>query len=233
MSPNKTLYIRDEDLAVWERAEQMSRQTKQSVSQLAAGALQRLLFPKSPSGLKVVVATDNDEPVAYSDSDPDGLPLLIFQRHAEHGQGWVLSFPHGDDYFIPGDISDVEWAIGRAQGHLDRSPEPGEAKFEAIRVEIGEQPLTVGFDGRWLVEPENDETRTGEEGYDAGAYWGIALTKRGRYAVFTAHCNEQWPATLKDYDTLDAAAADGTPADIIALAKQELGEEHVIIWRDI
>jgi hypothetical protein len=118
----------------------------------------------------------------------------------------------------------IEWAreiLRRARE--DMSP---------ITVDVGEPSLTVGFTGRWLVEPDSDETRTGEDGYDAGAYWGVALTKRGRIAVYTAHCNESWPATLRDYDSLDSAVSDGVPADIAALAASGLGEERVL-WRDI
>ncbi len=44
--------------------------------------------------------------------------------------------------------------------------------------------------------------------------------------------NEEWPASLSDYDTLDNAIADDLPEGIIAMAKKALGEEHVI-WRDI
>ena len=44
-------------------------------------------------------------------------------------------------------------------------------------------------------------------------------------------CNYGWPATLHDYDSLDAAA-EHVPADIIARAAAELGETRVL-WRDI
>jgi hypothetical protein len=50
--------------------------------------------------------------------------------------------------------------------------------------------------------------------------------------VTAALCNEGWPASLNDYDSLDAAADGGVPADIIAMAAAELGETR-IIWRDI
>jgi hypothetical protein len=103
--------------------------------------------------------------------------------------------------------------------------------MEKITVEVGEPALTTGFIGRWLVMPGRDETRTGEEGYDAGAYWGIALTQKHRIAVYTAHCNDRWAPVINDYDTLDDAAED-VPEDIIALAAAELGEQRVI-WRDI
>jgi hypothetical protein len=47
-----------------------------------------------------------------------------------------------------------------------------------------------------------------------------------------AHCNDGWPASLNDYSSLDAAANDDVPEEIIALAAAELGETRVI-WRDI
>lgn len=134
----------------------------------------------------------------------------------------------GINGFFPGYRSDAAGVLGRARELLRRG---GEAEMEEIAVEVGEPSLTVAFTGRWLVDPDPDETRTGETGYDAGAYWGIALTGRGRIAVFTAHCNDGWPTSLRDYDNLDQAAA-RVPADIIARAAAELGETRVL-WRDI
>jgi hypothetical protein len=43
MSPNKTLYIRDEDMPVWERAEHAAERTRQSVSQLVTASLRHYL----------------------------------------------------------------------------------------------------------------------------------------------------------------------------------------------
>ncbi len=127
----------------------------------------------------------------------------------------------------PGELS---WALKQSRGWLEIVNSA--AEMEKITVSVGEPELTVGFTGRWLVEPDSDETRTGKAGHDAGAYWGVALTGRGRVAVLTAHCNDRWPAILHDYDSLDAAADDGLPADIAARAAAELGQERVI-WRDI
>jgi hypothetical protein len=69
------------------------------------------------------------------------------------------------------------------------------------------------------------------DGYDAGAYCGVALTKRGRIAVYMAHCNEGWPAELRDFDSLDEAAKI-VPEDILAEAAEAMGQERVV-WRDI
>lgn len=163
-------------------------------------------------------------------------PVLAYRRHPEHGPGWVLTYELGeepgdkpDEHFIAGTKADVDVALRSAREWLRLA---ARGDMEKITVEVGEPSLTVGFRGRWLVYPDRDETRSTEEGQDAGAYWGLALTGRGRIAVYTAHCNERWPASLDDYDSLDAAADNGTPADIIARAAAELGETRVL-WRDI
>jgi hypothetical protein len=98
-----------------------------------------------------------------------------------------------------------------------------------IIIQVGKPAVDVGFSGRWLVEPDVDTTRAGPE---EGAYWGVALTKRGRIAVYRRHVDDEWPASLSDYDTLDDATADDLPEEIIAMAKKALGEAHVM-WRDI
>jgi len=104
--------------------------------------------------------------------------------------------------------------------------------YERIVVYVGEPPAPEAFNGTWLVAPDEDETRTSEDAYDAGAYWGVALTQRGKIAVYIAHVNERWAASLKVYDSLDEAELDEVPRDILAKAAIELGEERVI-WRDI
>lgn len=154
MSPAKTLYVRDDDVEVWEYAELLAKATNRSLSTFVTEML-------------------------------------------------------------------------RTQGILRRDDEAN-----TVKIDVGDPTHTVGFKGRWLVPPDSDETRTKEDGHDAGAYWGVALTKRGRIAVYTAHCNDGWPAMLADYDDLDAASADNVPADIIAMAAKELGQQHVV-WRDI
>src|SRR5262245_27192539 len=98
-----------------------------------------------------------------------------------------------------------------------------------IIVQVGKPATDIGFRGRWLVEPDPNKTQAGLED---GAYWGVALTKRGRIAVYRAHMDEEWPASLSDYDALDNAIADDLPEGIITKAKNELQETHVI-WRDI
>jgi hypothetical protein len=98
-----------------------------------------------------------------------------------------------------------------------------------IIVQVGSPAVDIGFRGRWLVEPDADKTRAGQE---EGAYWGVALTKRGRIAVYRAQVDGEWPASLSDYDTLDNAIADDLPEGIIAMAREALREASVM-WRDI
>lgn len=154
MAPAKTLYVREGDMPIWEKAETLAQASKQSVSQIVTAALRGYL-----AGL--------DEPAA------DEITVSVGNHRT--GDEW-------DEQFI----------------------------------------------GRWLVEPDPNDTRTGEEGYDRGAYWGMALTKRGRIAVYVAHCNGRWPGRLNDYDDLDTAASNNVPADIIAMAANALGQSKPI-----
>lgn len=187
--------------------------------------------------------------VESEQTDPDPLtwprfdvskPTLTYKSYPVGRRwelGWVLEYEAGGepgnptDYFIPGDPDKPP--IERAREVLREASHD----MEQITVDVGEPSLTVGFTGRWLLEPDAHLTRTSEAGYeaatswDADAYWGIALTGRGRIAVYSGRCTDGWPARLDDYDTLDQAA-DHVPADIIARAAAELGEERVI-WRDI
>ena len=98
-----------------------------------------------------------------------------------------------------------------------------------IIVQVGKPAVDIGFSGRWLVEPDVDKTRAGP---DEAVFWGVALTRRGRIAVYRAPANQGSPGSLSDYDTLDNATADDVPEEIIASAKDALGKQHVI-WRDI
>ena len=105
---------------------------------------------------------------------------------------------------------------------------------ERIEVEIeGPQGVrVVRFLGRWLIEPEPDETRSTTPGTDAGVYWGVALTKRGRIAVYSAHCN-RGQGSLHDYDWLDDAEEDGVPPDILGDARAALLGETPVSELDI
>lgn len=87
--PNKTLYVRDSDEAIWARAEQFGRETRQSLSQVVTTALQRYVPPVPADGdmqeIKVRTGEERarteafigrwlvspDYPVTRSSQDPD------------------------------------------------------------------------------------------------------------------------------------------------------------------
>lgn len=54
-----------------------------------------------------------------------------------------------------------------------------------IIVQVGNPAVDLGFSGRWLIVPDPDKTQAGMEN---GAYWGVALTKRGRIAGLPSAC---------------------------------------------
>lgn len=227
MSPNKTLYIRDDDVPYWEQAERWAKAGRRSISQLVTTALQR--YMASPSDIYVSVKPEDGEGATFSDSN--GKPILEYGRH-EQGLGWCLfnNLEADDsdwgDHFFPGDIDNPP--LEQAREHL-AGRRRAKARQEDIVIEVGEPPHSVAFVGRWLVEPDRDETRGG---HDAGAYWGVALTKRGRFAVYMAHVNDRFPPSLEDFDSLDEAIEDGLPEELAAIAAAAAGETRVV-WRDI
>jgi hypothetical protein len=54
--------------------------------------------------------------------DDAGTPILTFERHVEHGEGWVLYTLDENDgvdgHFIGGGLADLDWAEGRARTWL-------------------------------------------------------------------------------------------------------------------
>lgn len=156
MSPSKTLYVRDEDVSVWEQAEHAAKSARQSVSSLVAAAL---------------------------------------RSH-----------------------------LSTLESHRDRAGQVTVDMRDDMRA------WTEAFAGRWLIEPGDDNRGT----EDAGACYGIALTAKGRIAVYSYHVNDRWPPHLGVYDNLDQAEAEtsGLPKELLAAAASEMGEQR-IVWRDI
>lgn len=101
--------------------------------------------------------------------------------------------------------------------------------MQEITVEVGHPAVKVSFVGRWLLEPHPEATLAGL----GGMYFGVALTKRGRIAVFGAHAAGVLDPFLKDYDSVDEAAKAGVPESIIAIARDALTTESSVVWRDI
>jgi hypothetical protein len=103
--------------------------------------------------------------------------------------------------------------------------------YEVLTVEVGDPVHEEQFRGRWLVVPDPDSTRSGEPGVDAGTFYGVAQTAKGRIAVTVAHCNDRFAPQLRVYDSIDdVAEKQGLPSDIEAEARGALG---IAIWRDI
>jgi hypothetical protein len=179
-------------------------------------------------------AHDDCHPSTAPGYDPD-RPYLVYGRHPAFGMGWT--FWHKVDgeltnHFIGRAGSDGfndAAAVWDSVRHTFRPGDPN--RLTKIAVEVGEPAVTVGFTGRWLLEPDENETRSKDPGYDPGEYWGIALTKRGRIAVYGANVGVAGSAILRDYDSL-GQASELVPNDLIARAAAELDKTRVI-WRDI
>lgn len=159
MAPNKTLYIREADVEVWERAEAIARSRGTSVSQLATDGLRATLPPVIPA----------------------------------------------DD--------------------------PG---MEEIRVDVGTEEWhhEKAFIGRWLVAYGEDSGTSEDIALSGGhwlttARWGVALTKRGKIAVFRSESYGE-PGSLEVFDSLNDAE-DDVPADILAEAAAALGHKRVTL----
>jgi hypothetical protein len=102
--------------------------------------------------------------------------------------------------------------------------------MESIEVELWgpeERPYKATFVGRWLLFPDEMETRTGEPGYDAGAYYGVALTRRGDIAVYTRHVNDGFAPSLNTYGSFEKAEEAEVPGDILAMAASEISDGYV------
>ena len=119
---------------------------------------------------------------------------------------------------------------------LRHAADAASRESEVIEVKTGgqgwpEDRHTEAFEGRWLVCPDSDGTRTGEEG-DHARLLGRRADQEGPHRLYVAHCNEGFAPSLEDYDSLDGAAKGDLPDNILAIAKTELGEPYAI-WRDI
>ncbi len=109
--------------------------------------------------------------------------------------------------------------------YVEEEERKEQVEMETIEVELWgpeEIPYPVEFVGTWLLDPDPDETRTGEPGYDAGAYYGVALTQRGNIAIYVQHVNDGFAPHLPRYRSFEAAERAGMPSDILAMASQSV-----------
>jgi hypothetical protein len=236
MAPKKTLYVKDADAPLWERFETAVRewQAADSVSALIAEAMRQYFDQFGDQGDGLYVQAPDEDPgwVTFG----DGRTAIL----QPHRSGWMLLLDedvYGQDADTSYEIGfrNLDDAIAAARKHMATVRQ--NKGFELIEVMTGEgYDITERFVGRWLVWPDSDETRADVSdfdgrSYDAGAYWGVALGKRGRFVVYVAHCNEGFPGMLTGYDTLDEAVAD-LPPSIAARARAELTGEPIVIERD-
>lgn len=156
MVPNKTIYIREADTEVWERAEKLAGG---SVSALITEALRRYISAEEQK----------------EQTDMENIEV---------------------------DLQRTKW----------------------------DTPYTVQFVGRWLLHPDPSDTRTSEDGYDAGAYFGVALTQRGKIAVYVQHVNDGFAPRLTPYSSFEEAERSGVPGDILATAAADMGADYVQKW---
>lgn len=98
-----------------------------------------------------------------------------------------------------------------------------------IELDLGTRnfPRRVQFEGRWLVEPDQDATRPDDPAGNAGFYYGVAVTRRGNIAVYIDNTEPSNTARLNTYPSLDAAAAEGLPEEIYEMAEAKIGPDHV------
>jgi hypothetical protein len=131
-----------------------------------------------------------------------------------------------------------------AAGQVPRGEDP----YQLIEVEVGtdanfpDRPSHPRhfetFWGRWIIAPNPEKTRPVGPGQSARVYYGVAQTRRGRIAVYTAEDNPAHEGELKDlmregklndYETLADAQL---PPDIKRRVAVALGIRE-IVHRDI
>ncbi len=101
------------------------------------------------------------------------------------------------------------------------------------RVSPGGVPYQEAFEGAWLVYP-SDDSRADEEGFDAGACYGVALTRKGRILLYMYHVNDLWPPQRYVFQSLqEAEESQLLPANILLEAGAALGETPGQIELDI
>jgi len=114
--------------------------------------------------------------------------------------------------------------------YVEEQEQKEQMGMETIEVEFWgpeEVPYQASFVGRWLLWPDEAETRTGVSGYDAGAYYGVALTRKGNIAVYVRHVNDRFAPTLETYKSFEEAEKRGMPGDILAMVASEISDGYV------
>jgi EXLDI family protein len=104
--------------------------------------------------------------------------------------------------------------------------------MENLEVEVTKSGIRYRerFQGRWLIDPRETKIQA-ESG--AEHTFGIALTKRGKIAVYQAP-SESWSGSLDLRDDLyHIAESFGLPEDLVQKATLALAQFSVVLDRDI
>lgn len=113
--------------------------------------------------------------------------------------------------------------------YVDEEERMERGRMETIEVQLPGPhgpSYSAEFVGEWLVRPDESSTRTLYPGYDPGAYYGVALTRKGKIAVYVQHVDERFEPMFDIYDSLEAAEKSTVPLDIVTLAAVALGSEY-------
>ncbi len=139
-----------------------------------------------------------------------------------------LFVPEGDAPVasVPLSVAEPEY-----QTEPEAEPEPDleAVKSERIEVDVEDhrtgQVRTLAFQGQWLVEPRDDPA------LDRGQVIGVALTARGRIAVWWGPRGE--PGSFYDFDTIEEADSLDLPEAVMRYARSALGGSQPVVELDI
>jgi len=244
VTPKKTIYVKEADMPTWERYERAvtDNQAAESVSAMVADAMTAYLAPYGDQGDGLYVIAPDEA----RDSVQFGAGRVALLGRFGRGE-WILHLDEdefGKDANSPYEIErgdgTVGYAVTRARRHIAMAREDKErqtATFKRLEVECDTH--TEAFEGRWLVEPDEDFTGPTKSDFDnprhgwfPDAYYGVALTKRGRFAVYQARSGDRQSGRLTVYESLEDASEE-MPRSVVAAARAELTNTTPIIERDI
>ena len=98
--------------------------------------------------------------------------------------------------------------------------------FDAVQGNSNGKRWDQTFQGRWIIEPDDDNRWAP---HDAGTACGVAQTARNALAFYTYHVNDAWAPTLLVYPDLDTAGKElNLAAEVIAVIAGRLGQRRTV-----
>ncbi len=70
----------------------------------------------SDHNIRVIFNPPHDDAAHINEA---GDPILTWEGYPNLGNGWLLSWGDGEDWFVGGDLTDVDWAVEQANRWLD------------------------------------------------------------------------------------------------------------------